>query len=55
MHTWTFRNESRRLLSDYGGNPLEEYLQLFDLGIDGVFSDFAGTAFAARELFRLSN
>ena len=35
------------------GNPLEEYLQFFELGIDGVFSDFAGTAFAARELFRL--
>ncbi len=55
IHTWTFRNESHRLLSDYGGNPLEEYLQLFDLGVDGVFSDFAGTAFAARELFRLSD
>ena len=55
IHTWTFRNEAFRLLSDYGGNPLEEYLQFFELGIDGVFSDFAGTAFAARELFLLDD
>jgi glycerophosphoryl diester phosphodiesterase len=55
VHTWTFRNEQRRLLSDYAGNPLEEYLQFFELGIDGVFSDFAGTAFAARELFLLDD
>ena len=55
VHTWTFRDEQRRLLSDYAGNPLEEYLQFFELGIDGVFSDFAGTAFAARELFLLDD
>jgi glycerophosphoryl diester phosphodiesterase len=28
-------------------------LQFYELGIDGVFSDFPNTAFAARELFRL--
>ena len=27
----------------------------YELGIDGVFSDFADTAFTARELFRLSD
>jgi glycerophosphoryl diester phosphodiesterase len=53
IHTWTFRNEGFRLLSDYGGNPLNEYLTFYRLGVDGLFSDFAGTAFAARELFRL--
>jgi glycerophosphoryl diester phosphodiesterase len=53
IHTWTFRNEQRRLVSDYGGNPIEEYLKFYELGIDGVFSDFPNTAFAARELFRL--
>jgi glycerophosphoryl diester phosphodiesterase len=53
IHTWTFRNEGFRLLSDYGGNPLNEYLNFYRLGVDGLFSDFAGTAFAARELFRL--
>ena len=53
IHTWTFRNEQRRLLSDYKGNPVEEYLQFYDLGIDGVFSDFADTAVAARVLFKI--
>lgn len=55
VHTWTFRNEQRRLVSDYGGNPVNEYLQFYRLGIDGVFSDFADTAIAARVLFELEN
>jgi len=54
VHTWTFRNEQRRLASDYGGNPVNEYLQLYQLGVDGVFADFADTAFVARALFKLS-
>lgn len=53
VHTWTFRNEQKRLVSDYQGNPVNEYLQFYRLGIDGVFSDFADTAVAARVLFRL--
>jgi len=53
VHTWTFRNEQRRLVSDYGGNPVNEYLQFFRLGIDGVFADFTDTAVAARVLYRL--
>jgi len=53
IHTWTFRNEQPRLLSDYAGNPVNEYLQFYRLGIDGVFSDFADTAVAARFLLEL--
>jgi len=53
VHTWTFRNEQRRLAGDYAGNPVNEYLQFYRLGIDGVFSDFADTAVAARVLFKL--
>ena len=53
VHTWTFRNEQRRLVSDYAGNPVNEDLQFYRLGIDGVFSDFADTAIAARVLFEL--
>src|SRR6267142_854678 len=53
VHTWTFRNEQKRLVSDYQGNPVNEYLQFYRLGIDGVFSDFADTAVAARVLFGL--
>lgn len=48
VHTWTFRNEAAMLAADYGGDPLLEYLQFFDLGIDGLFSDFPDTAVAAR-------
>jgi glycerophosphoryl diester phosphodiesterase len=53
VHTWTFRNEQRRLLSDYAGNPVNEYLEFYRLGIDGVFSDFTDTAVVARVLFDL--
>ena len=53
VHTWTFRNEQRRLASDYAGNPVNEYLQFYRLGIDGLFSDFADTAVTARVLYRL--
>ena len=53
VHTWTFRNEQRRLARDYAGNPVNEYLQFYRLGIDGVFSDFADSAVAARVLFDL--
>ena len=55
IHTWTFRNEQHRLLSDYEGNPVNEYLHFYRLGVDGVFSDFPNTAFAARELFWLES
>jgi glycerophosphoryl diester phosphodiesterase len=48
IHTWTFRNESKRLTADYKGDPKNEYLQFYRLGIDGLFSDFSDTAVAAR-------
>jgi glycerophosphoryl diester phosphodiesterase len=50
IHTWTFRNDAFPVA--YTGGPIEEYLQFYRLGIDGVFSDFPGTAWAAREIFR---
>ena len=51
VHAYTFRNEKRRLAFDYQGDPQAEYLQVFRLGIDGVFSDFADTAIAARTAY----
>jgi glycerophosphoryl diester phosphodiesterase len=51
IHTWTFRSEQSQLANQYMGNPINEYLQFYELGIDGVFSDFPDTAFTARELF----
>lgn len=55
VHPYTFRNEGKRLAYDYGGNPIEEYLRFYAAGVDGLFSDFPGTAFTARELFRLQS
>lgn len=51
IHTWTFRSEQSRLANQYMGNPINEYLQFYELGIDGVFSDFPDHAVTARELF----
>ncbi|MBL8344562.1 MAG: glycerophosphodiester phosphodiesterase [Rubrivivax sp.] len=53
VHPYTFRNEQRRLASDFKGNPLNEYLAFYELGVDGLFSDFTDTAVAARALFVL--
>ena len=55
VHPYTFRNEQRRLAANYAGNPVAEYLRFYELGVDGLFSDFADTAFAARAMFLLAN
>lgn len=51
VHTWTFRNEAHRLAGSYANDATKEYNQFFDMGIDGVFSDFPDTAVAARNAF----
>jgi glycerophosphoryl diester phosphodiesterase len=51
VHPYTFRNEQRRLARDYQGDPKNEYLSFFAMGVDGVFSDFIDTAIAARDTF----
>ena len=48
VHPYTFRNEKRRLTFDMAGDPINEYLQFFRIGVDGLFSDFPDTALAAR-------
>ena len=48
VHPYTFRNEKRRLTFDMAGDPVNEYLQFFRLGVDGLFSDFPDTAVAGR-------
>jgi glycerophosphoryl diester phosphodiesterase len=48
VHTWTFRNEAKRLTADLKGDPKAEYLLFYRAGIDGLFSDFSDTAVAAR-------
>jgi glycerophosphoryl diester phosphodiesterase len=45
VHTWTFRNDA----SGYGfAGPKEEMTYYFDLGVDGLFTDFADTGVEAR-------
>jgi glycerophosphoryl diester phosphodiesterase len=50
IHTWTFRDDA--FPKGYTGGPVAEFLTFYRLGIDGVFADFPGTAWAAREIFR---
>jgi glycerophosphoryl diester phosphodiesterase len=53
VHPYTFRSEQRRLAADHAGNPAAEYLMFYELGVDGLFSDFADDAVAARVQFLL--
>lgn len=48
VHAYTFRDEPETLAAVYGADPVREYLQFFELGLDGVFSDFPDTALRAR-------
>jgi len=49
VHAYTFRSEAKRLASDFKGDPKAEYKLFFNLGVDGVFSDFSDHAVAARD------
>lgn len=51
VHPFTFRNESQFLHKDYQGDPVNEYLKFFELGVDAVFSDFPDVAVKARNIF----
>jgi hypothetical protein len=37
VHVYTFRSDIKFLHVAYGGNPTEEYMLFFRLGIDGVY------------------
>jgi arylsulfatase A-like enzyme len=49
VHPYTFRNEDQYLAADYKGDPEKEIEQFIELGVDGYFTDFAGTGKAARD------
>ena len=51
VHSYTFRNEKKYLAGFYKGDPAAEYLTFLRAGIDGVFTDFANTAVAARATY----
>ena len=48
VHPYTFRSDKEFLAPEYGGDPAAEYKQFFDLGVDGLFSDFPDHAVKAR-------
>jgi glycerophosphoryl diester phosphodiesterase len=48
VHSYTFRDETRYLAGVYMGDPQQEFLEFFEAGIDGVFTDFTTTGVAAR-------
>ena len=48
VHAFTFRNEAVRLASDFKADPTAEYRLFYNLGVDGLFSDFPDTALSAR-------
>ena len=47
VHVWTVRTEPQFLPKGYGGDVRAEFLQLRQLGVDGVFTDFPDLAAAA--------
>ena len=58
VHPWTFRSENaflppafRRGAPSEHGDAAEEYRLIFELGVDGVFSDWPGTAVEACDAF----
>jgi glycerophosphoryl diester phosphodiesterase len=65
VHPYTFRSEQSELSQNYGVSadptnpiakgfsPITEYTTFYELGVDGLFSDFADDAFAARAKFLL--
>lgn len=52
VHAYTFRNEKFFLSPLFKKNPMAEYHYFFRLGLDGVFSDFPGTARKAVTSFQ---
>ncbi len=48
VHPYTFRNEPTFLHPSYHNNAIAEYHHFFQLGIDGLFSDFPDIAYHAR-------
>jgi len=55
VHPYTFRSEQKRLTGTFEGNAVNEYLAFYEAGVDGLFSDFADTAVAARAMFLLKH
>ena len=55
VHVYTFRSDTQYLNMKYLGRPELEYFEYFNLGIDGVFSDFPDDALKARKIYLETN
>ena len=51
VHIWTMRDDAPYLDPYYKGDAVAEYLDVFRMGVDGVFTDFADTGVAARKAY----
>ena len=51
VHSFTFRSEASRLAGIFKGDPLQEFLAYYRLGIDGVFTDFTADGVKARDAY----
>ncbi len=51
VHSFTFRNEPSRLAGLFNGDPVQEMLAYFRLGIDGIFTDFTATGVQAQRAY----
>lgn len=49
VHTWTMRDEAYRLAVNYSSDPTLEYFELFNMGVDGIFSDDCKTSVPALQ------
>lgn len=48
VHPYTFRNEDIFLENDFKDDPKAEYRFFYQMGVDGVFSDYPDTALSVR-------
>ena len=51
VHSFTFRSEASRLAGIFKGDPSQEFLAYYRLGIDGVFTDFTADGVKARDAY----
>lgn len=54
VHPYTFRSDEKMLPATYAGDPTKEYQRFFELGVDGIFTDFPEDAAKSVETTKLN-